>query len=254
MRLRGSLMILNQSKYFVATLDLLKPIGVTLASFGLIYLLFFSRFFQVTSVTCVQDVGEECQNDFVKAEINTLFSNNLFLLNEVAVIERLYSGDPTIRQVNISKSLPGSINVDIQSVIPTLALSTPQSDRILVLDSEFRIIKAVATDPNVPVLIYDQDLSLRLGQKIEDKLVIDLLNATLALTQAFPVSRQVRVQGKTLSLNLERELVALFTINTTLAPQIAALQSLRNNATIPEETAEIDLRYSQPVLRDKSSL
>lgn len=247
-------MILNHSKYFVATLDFLKPIGVIILSLSLLYCLYFSNLFKVTVAHCVQDVGEDCQNDFVKAELNTVLGKNIFLLDENVLSTQLYAGDPTIRLITVKKSLPNTVSVDVQSVIPTLALSTPGSDRILVLDSQFRIIKAVMNDPNVPLMLYDQDLALRLGQKIEDPHVNKLLNAVLTLTQAFPMSRQVRVKGDTLSLNLENKRTALFTITTPLDPQITALQSLRNNATIPEETAEIDLRYTQPVLRDKSSL
>lgn len=238
----------------MATLDLLKPIGIIAFSLSLLYCLYFSNVFKITTVHCVQDVGEECQNDFVKAELNTVLSQNIFLLDENLLSTQLYAGDPTIRLLTIQKSLPSTISVDVQSVIPTLALSTPGSDRILVLDSQYRIIKSAMNDPNVPLMLYDQDLALRLGQKIDDPHVSKLLSAVLTLTQAFPISRQVRVKGDTLSLNLENNRTALFTITSGLDAQIAALQSLRNNATIPEETAEIDLRYTQPVLRDKSSL
>lgn len=247
-------MILKNSKYFVATLETLKPLTTLALSLSLLYLLYFSPVFRVQRLQCVQDVGEPCQNEFVLAELNALANQNLFLVDSSQFQQRALAGDATISRLRLVKQLPETLTLVIESVSPVLALSPAGSDRLLLLDDQFRVIKAVTTDPNLPYAIYNAPLSLRQGQTITEPSLRTLLSSVLTLTHAFPPSRRVILRDNLLILTLPDSRHALFTTTKSLDLQIAALRSLLQNATIPPATLEIDVRYSQPVLRSQSSL
>lgn len=237
------------SKYFVATSQLLPPILVILFSLTSLYALFFSPLFQVTKVECYQDLNESCQNSFVLAEANQSLSDNLFLLDEHTLGARIMRGDPTIRALEFKKILPGTLILQIQTVYPTLALGI-EGSRLLILDTDFRIIKSTDTDPNVPIVRYNQSLSLRVGERIADDTLRSQLAACLQIVDNIPGSKNCIVEGDRLTVLLEDEKTnAIFTTQRDLDEQLSALHTIRQGVTISGSKTMIDVRYQQPIIK-----
>lgn len=244
-------MILKTSKYFVATLELIKPIAVILLCILAIYLTFISQIFAITKFECDLDQEGSCQNEFVKAEISESLGSNLFLLDEHKLKSRLQTGDPTIRKITVTKILPNTLKLELLSVYPTYAVRTKGSSWHMVLNDQHQIIKATEQDPHVPVIILDQSLTLRVGQKIEDQAYISSITNSLKILRSFPPSSAITLVGQSLYLDIEGDTTrtAIFTLAKPVEDQILALRSILQNATIPRVTHEIDVRFNQPILR-----
>lgn len=242
-------MTLQTSKYFVLTLSYLIPIGIIALCAGSIYIMLFSSYFQVRQIECQQDVAESCQNQFVTSELETLKGQNLFLLSDHELRTRLMQGDPTIREITLVKTIPNKVTLNVQSVYPVIALSTQDSSSHLILSDDYVVIRTSQSNPNIPIARYDQPLSLRVGQKIEDQDLRQILSACVELASAFPGTTEITITGRDLGIRLNRGQSAVFTINRPVDEQIIALRTILLDATIREGATQFDVRYKQPIIR-----
>lgn len=247
---KSTMILQTPSKYFVATSQVLPPILVILFSLTSLYALFFSPLFKVTKVECYQDLNESCQNGFVLAEVGESLSENLFLLDEHELGGRIMRGDPTIRALEYRKVLPGTLILQIQTVYPTLALGIEGSSSLLILDTDFRIIKSTDADPNVPIVRYNKSLSLRVGERIGDDALRSQLSACLKIVGNIPGSKNCMVEGGGLTVLLEDgKTNAIFTTARDLDEQLSALHTIRQGVTISGSNPVIDVRYQQPIIK-----
>lgn len=242
-------MQLPTSNYFVITVRYLIPLGIITLCIGLVYVLLFSTYFNITHIECEQDVDDPCQNQFVTAELDALNGQNLFMLSEIEVSNRLMQGDPTIREIKMKKTIPNKLEVTVQSVYPVIALATSDNSPHLILSSDYVVIKTTLASPNVPIARYDQPLSLRVGQRIEDKDLRQLLTSVVEISRAFPGTTEVTITGRDLEVRLNRGQTAVFTINRGVSEQIIALRTVLLDATIAEGATQFDVRYKQPIIR-----
>lgn len=247
-------MSFSASKYFVATLEYLPPLLVIASSFLVGYLVFFSPFFAITHVICTQDLGESCQNQNIQVQLDQAKSANLFRYQSHTLSQTILAGDPTIRDLTINRRLPNTLVLHINSVYPIIGITTQENPEIALLDSAYRFIKTVRTNPNVPLVISDKPQSLQLGQPIADPVLFDQLKLAMSIVTAIPEITQFRLVKTDLVATLPDGVQCLFTINRDKEPQINALRSLRQNATIPPATRQIDLRFNQVVLSEQISL
>lgn len=238
------------SKYFVATSQVLPQVLVILFSLSSLYALFFSPLFKITNVECYQDVETSCQNNFVLSEARDSMGQNLFRFDSQVAAEHIRRGDPTIRSLEYKKVLPGTIILEIQSVYPTLALGTVGSDSLLILDTDFRIIKSYKGNPNVPIVLYNKSLSLRVGERISDDALRAQLLACLKIVNNLPGSKNCIVSDSGLTVLLEDGVTnAIFTSARDLDEQLSALHTIRSGATISGSNPVIDVRYQQPIIK-----
>lgn len=243
------------SKYFVATSQFLLPTTVIVLSIATIYFALFSSFFKVTKIDCYQDVSEPCQNGFLLKDQDRFIGKNIFLLDTAEEVARLKKGDPTIRSIDYTKTLPGQLTLQIQSVYPTLALGTLGSQNLLILDSDYRLIKTSAASSNVPVVTYDKELSLRVGQMLENEELRELLNACLKIASEIAGTTTFSLKDKSITADLPPGgTQAVFTITRDLDEQLSALRTIREGVTISPSGTVIDVRYLQPIIKDRSSL
>ncbi|TXH03715.1 MAG: hypothetical protein E6R05_03005 [Candidatus Moraniibacteriota bacterium] len=244
-------MNLATSKYFVATKELVPPLLTIIASISCIYLLFFSTYFQITDTRCRQDDEDTCQNNHISSQLNTLIGQNIFLVNTNSLENTILNADPTIRTLSFKRNLPGNLTLEMYTVYPLVALTLPQSETLFVLDSNFRVIKSTSKNPNIPVFVYDQNISLRQGQLIEDPLLTNYLKKTLELAEYIPGLSKVTLINYALKVELPNRVIVLFTTEKPILEQYNALQVITQNATIPLQGTEIDLRYKQPIIRER---
>ncbi len=242
-------MILKNSNYFVATKEYLRPLFVLALCSTLIYLAMFGNYFKLSTIHCVQDVGETCTNEYLLAELNSLKGENLIRLNLPSLHTKLSAALRTIRQINLSKTFPSTLNVEVLTAYPYIALTDVTQSQYLVLDETYRVIKTSSNHPNVPILALTKDSYLRLGQNIEDKDFQALCDDVVAIYLTISGINLITSENDTLTLLLNNNQTALLTTNAPLNAQISALRTLLLDATISGSAHQFDLRYAQPIIR-----
>lgn len=237
------------SKYLVFTADYLLPTFISLGVILLGYFVLYSSFFKISTITCSTDY-QECANPSVIAELDKLKGQNIFTLKISEISEKLTSGDFTIREVVLTKQLPGIIKLDLQSVYPVVALQVIGDPTWVVMDSNFRVIGTRDSEPNVPTVIVQSPLSLVVGKVPDD----ELIKGTLALArrladELFSVKTITLIDADTIELALSSGVKAIFTPKKDELVQLRSLQVILSDATIMTGVKTIDVRFGRPVLR-----
>ena len=238
-----------RSKYLVITLDYLIPILICLGVIALGYFTLYSSYFKINTVVCIIDYAE-CVDPSVLAELDKLKGQNIFTLSESSVTTRLASGDFTIRQVALTKELPGKIILDLQSVYPMAALQVSGDPTWIILDQNHRVIGSRDSDPNVPTVIGPGPLTLTVGKVPSDDLLIQSIELARNLAdELFTIKSITLVDADTINLTLSDGRIAVFTPKSDLSKQLRSLQLILRDATMTLGIKIIDVRFSRPVLR-----
>lgn len=239
----------GKSKYLVITADYLLPLFLSILVIFLFYLAIFSPIFKVNQITCSLDYGE-CGDPSVLAELDKLKGQNIFRLQSDALRSKLTSGDFTIREVSMKKSLPDQVSIELQSVYPVVSLQVVGDPNWVVLDAQFRVITTRETDPNVPTVIVSGPLTLTVGQPIKDEAIISTLKLAQKLSEELPsVKTVLLIDGDTIELELSSGVRAILTPKKDEMVQLRSLQTILSDATIITGVRTIDVRFSRPVLR-----
>lgn len=235
-----------RSKYLVITKEYLLPVLVTLGSVLTLYLVFFSPLFRIRQLTCVLDYAP-CPESSLTVELNNYLGHNLFRLDSQALAALFVGSDSTIRQVEVSKRLPGELTVNFYSVYPSVAVRLESDPRFLVFDEQLRLIGVREQDPNVPVLLLATASTFQLGKRVEDELVAPL-EAVQALATSLP--GVVRYEYQThLTLTLDSGITVLLDPAANPSVTVSRLQAVLKDHTIMQEVSIIDLRFAQVVVK-----
>ena len=239
----------TRSKYLVFTTDYLLPLSIGLAVLAMAYFVLYSRFFQITTVTCSLDYGD-CTDPAVLAELDKLKGQNIFTFSPERLSIRLTSGDFTIRQAKFIKQLPGLITVELRSVYRVVAIQVIGDHSWVVLDQDFRVIAKRVSDPNVPTVRLSSPLTLTLSKPPPDQVVIDTLKLARRLADELFVVKTIFLRDEdTIELTLADGRLALFTPKKDELVQLKTLQTILADATIATGVRIIDVRFASPVLR-----
>jgi cell division septal protein FtsQ len=239
----------SHSKYFVFTTDYLLPTFISLAVLTLVYLVFYSSFFQIKQVVCHSDY-QECKDVSLIAELDKLKGQNIFTLNQNQVASRLTSGNFMIREVTVNKELPTTIKLDLASIYPVVALQVLGDSNWIVLDGQYRVIGTRSTDPNVVTITLQSPLTLTIGKPISDPHILAGLKlGKLFSDELLNVKSITLLDNQIIEVKLPDGKLALFTTEKDFTVQLRALQAILGNATIIKGVQTIDVRFSQPVLR-----
>lgn len=239
----------GKSNYVVITREIILPGIICLGVILLCYICLYSPVFRIKTITCRLDF-EDCQNPNLISELDSLMGKNIFSLKIAPLKQKLTSGDFTIRSVEIHRSLPGSVSFDLQSVYPVVAIQVKDNPTWIVFDAQYRFIASRDVDPNVPTLILLSPITLSLGKPINNPTLHDALALALRLSDELLNFKSLTlVDDDTLLVNLQTGVVAIFTPKGDLDPQIRSLQAVLSDATISKGVRQIDVRFSQPVLR-----
>ena len=239
----------TRSKYLVITADYIIPFFIIIFGISLIYFLLFSRYFQITSISCSLDFAT-CQDAAVLSELDRLKGQNIFRLTKDKLSAKLTSGDFTISQVEMVKNLPSSLQISLLSVHPVSAISVKNHSTWIVLDQKYRVIAERSVDPNVPTVMILEPLTLTLGKPIADPKLIATLNLALRLAQELvSVKTLTLIDDNTVEISLTSGQTALFSPRLDETTQLKTLQSILADATILKGVSTIDVRFNRPVLR-----
>lgn len=239
----------TKSKYLVITADYIIPTIIFLGIMFFGYLALYSPVFRITSISCELDFSP-CENGAVLSELDKLRGENIFTLDTSVIKARLTSGDFTIREALVSRALPGSLSVQLQSVYPVVALQIAGDPTWVVLDSDLRVIATRQEDANVPTVIVPGPLTVIVGQSPADPLIIASLKLAIHLaSELFSIKSLALIDGDTIELTLDDGKKALFTPKKDTGEQLRLLQVILEGATITKEIRIIDVRFNRPVLR-----
>lgn len=198
--------------------------------------------FRVTAVECQFD-SLPCPQEFVTAS-QTLLGIYLFTANSVPIPG--YS-------VTVTKYFPRKVVVDVRKPIPVIIFVQPTSEYVAVTADGF-IIPVSSQDPLIPQ-ISDASISQK---KPGDKIDPSQVNLYKELKSAWSRTLAESVQ----SVYIESpEKIILSTAEGSdvivnagkLTSQLHSLQQLLLTPTIDLAGKEVDLRFSNPVIREKTS-
>lgn len=239
----------TRSKYIVFTADIIIPFLIILGVVVGIYLLLFSKYFEITQIKCQLDFSE-CNDPAMISELNMLKGQNIFKFKTGSVRSRLTSGDFTIREASITRVLPGTVNINLASIYPVVALQVQGDPRWVVLDSKHRVIGSREQDPNVPTVIVKNKLTFAVGRPPADDLLIHSLDLAVRLSQQLTTIKSIVLNDQdNIELVLSSGIHAILTPKKDEQEQLRALQAVLSSATILKGVKTIDVRFSQPVLR-----
>lgn len=238
-----------RSKYLVFTADYLIPFFIIISVLTSIGIALYSPIFKITVINCSLDY-KECGDASVVAELDKFKGRNIFRISSNEVTSRLTSGDFTIRQAEFTRSLPGTINLNLQSVYPSVALKVESDPTWVILDSKLRVIGTRSTDPNVPTVLIQGPLTVTVGKPLNQDGIKHALNLAMRLAeQLFSVKSISLISDDIIQLNLADGKIALFTPKKDEMEQLKTLQLVLADDTISKEVETIDVRFAQPVLR-----
>lgn len=237
-----------RSKYLVLTRDFFVPFLICLSVIISIIILLRAPVFQIQSITCTLDFAP-CPSGPVLAQIEQVKGSNIFLFRPSDLIRRLESGDFTIAHASLTRQLPGSLSLSLESVYPSVAIHLAGDPTWVVFDAKSRVIGVRLVDPNVPVVELSSPLTLTVGQIPEDSTLLTSLDLAQTLGQKLASFKSLTLESDgALSLRLDGGLRAIFSPHKDVLAQVAALQAILTSDTIKEGVRVIDLRFDQPVL------
>ncbi|MFH1244719.1 MAG: hypothetical protein V1487_04100 [bacterium] len=239
----------TRSSYLVFTLDFLIPLAVVLFIVALGWIALYAPIFNINKVTCTLDYAA-CQGPDLLAELERVKGQNIFRFRRNVFSTRLTSADFTIREAQVARILPSTIVLTLHSVYPVVALKVIGEPAWVVLDNQFRVIKTISQDPNVPTVIIPGPLTLVVGKFPSDPAIISTLSLARRLAdELFTVKAVTLLDAQTISLTLEDNRQALLTLQKDELTQIRALQTVLADDTIIKDISVIDMRFARPVLR-----
>ena len=239
----------SRSKYLVITADYLIPVFICLSVALGAWLILYTPYFHITTISCTLDFAP-CADPVLLAELNKAKGQNIFRLNPNTLRLRLLSGDYMIRQADVTRQLPRTLEINLQSVYPVVALKLDGVDTWITFDSTLRVIGERSADPNVPTVLVQGPLTVTVGKPLTDDATIKALNLARSLAdQLFTVKTLTLVDADTIDLTLTSGIHAIFTPKKDVTSQLRALQAVLADATILKGAHTIDVRFAQPVLR-----
>lgn len=215
---------------------------IFLISIGLM-LIFFTgwKFFSIRKVEVRLDKINCADNVSLKNEI-TLVGENLFLIDEQNLKNRLKEKFFCIADVVFAKSLPNKVSLNILGRKPKLILMATPSGGIMVVDEE----GVMLSEENLPGLakIFVS------GEKIEASDIKKIIQITDWLEVLGWEIKLVRIDEKR-NLFVDSVYKVYFSLEKSVDHQLASLQLILNQAKIEKEKVEyIDLRFDNPVIKE----
>lgn len=238
-----------------------------------LYLISRSDFLSVKSVRVkLSNVGCATEEN-IKSDSN-LIGKKIYLINSFKVEVDLKKKYFCIKQVLLSKRLPDNIILEIFGREPALILetgiekfsllsSTPSaqasssaeltffsegSGERYVVDKEGVIYSKNTEQVKAPLVFIDNS-NLRLGQKIDDKLVRNSIRILEKLKEYGLEIKETKIADEKILLVSSVPRI-IFRLDNDIDKQIASLQLIQREAKIDSNTVEfIDLRFNKPIVK-----
>lgn len=231
---------------------------------------FFVIKFEVFTIKKIKILteGSLCVDESQLKSASGLLNQNLLLINSAKKERDLMQKFYCLKFLKLSKYLPDKITIQTANRKPFILLAnlkakiatpsflitdlaTPSAEQIgdvYFLDNEGVAYTRATAELTIPK-IYNQDLNISLGQKLEEKInnnLFKILEKLKTLGLQFEVSW---ITDGFLIIN-PPPIKIIFDLKNNIDIQLASLQLILDKAKIYSESLEfIDLRFDKPVVR-----
>lgn len=221
-----------------------------------IFFVYQSKAFTVQTIECFTDQGN-CP-DYVQAELNSHLGKSLFFTDFNQYGEEITRLAPFLARFELRKKFPDTVSITFFSAEPVYKYSEPDG-RIWLVDSVGYVIGLADTSPaSLQSVKANAAVQFRpdIHERIEPELHANIVNVfeTIKLENFGEVEFHL-VNDQEAYLRLRDGKVAYFKLDEAPS-QLAKLSYLLKHftfSTVKEPIAEIDLRYSQVILRSQFS-
>lgn len=199
-------------------------------------------FFKISQVECHYD-GSECSAKLSQA-VSTLKGQLIF--------SRLQAPLPGYT-TSIKRTFPNLLQVEIKKPIPVAIVRNPEGGRFAITSDGY-LLEATQEDDLLPPITDESTLGKSVGDQLDRSLVDfykELKGAWNSKLEATIVTMTVSKDG-TVRMHATEDRVVLLT-RSELTSGLHSLQEILESTTIDSSAKEIDVRFSHPVIRDRSN-
>ncbi len=189
--------------------------------------------------------GNTCINQSEVYKKNKILNQNLFILSEELLEEKIKEEFPCTTAVKVTKDFPSTIIVNVQ----TSEVIVEISDKPFSLTSEGLVTKSQSGN-NLPKLFLPQEVTVEENKKIGSEKVLFALRLLKGLLKSDFTPTQVRfIDDIDIIVYSQTEAKAIFTTTKDPNVQVDSLQSVLAKAKIDaSKISQIDLRFNKPVI------
>jgi cell division septal protein FtsQ len=234
----------------------LLPLFVVLLCILGVFSLYQSKAFTVRKIICTTDQGA-CP-DYVQAELNSHLGQSLFFSDFDLYAQDITRLAPFLASHTLSKTFPDTVNIHFTSAEPEYLYREADGRRWMVDAAGYVIGLADEQQSTLPLVSAQGSVQFRpdVRERIDQQLHTNILQVFETLTlQRLSDAQFVLINDREAYLQLSDGRLAYFTI-AEAPEQLAKLSYLLKHfsfSTVKEPIAEIDLRFSQVVLRKELS-
>lgn len=212
------------------------------------YVLFYSRFFSVKEIECLED-KTPCSPD-VTAELKRHTGENILILRTSVVSEKIQRADATIDRVSVTVKLPHTLKTTVMKRTPVLQMATsPDSPLGWLVDKNGIIVGSAERVIGLPVVIAKGSASLSAGEALPSDLMVASELVVELRDTLDPASPPV-VEIDSLTARTKEGSIVRFSLTASPSSQALTLQLVLNKARIDQTRyREIDLRFKEPVVK-----
>lgn len=233
------------------------PLLLFLLTLLSVFFVYQSKSFTVRHIQCVTDLGD-CP-DYVQAELNSHLGESLFFSDFSQYGDEITRLAPFLARYELKKQFPDTIKISFFSAQPVYRYAEPDGRTWLVDSVGYVIGLATNTDGALPMVSAGKAVKFQpdFHQRIEP----ELHQAIQSVFEAMQLENLGETAFHLLNdqegyIQLADSKLAYFRLSAA-AGQLAKLSYLLKHftfSTVKEPIVEIDLRYSQVILRNHLSV
>ncbi|MBI4999731.1 FtsQ-type POTRA domain-containing protein [Candidatus Gottesmanbacteria bacterium] len=203
-----------------------------------------SPMFLVRNIIITTDYDISANQELVKILERTK-DQNIFLVNEKELAEKIKSTDIKIKEVRVQKRFPGKILVEIESRQALAAI--PSGEKFFLVDKEGLVFAEEKEARSLPILNLGLQ-NIGVGSRIDERngktalIILDSLKGKEEIVSITVISEEIQMQFREGSL-------VLFPVSDEINAKINALQMILKRLRIEgRKPSKIDLRFEKPVV------
>lgn len=199
--------------------------------------------FLVKNIVVTADYDPAQNKELVKI-LENYRGQNIFLVNEKELVERLKSKDIKIKEVKVLREFPGKILVNIEKRQALAAISS--GNNFFLVDKEGLVFGEEQQVSGIPILnlgLQNIGIGSRIdGEKSSVLLILDSLKGKEEV-------QSVTVMEGEIQMRLRGETLVLFSATSEVNTKINALQMILTRFRIEgRKPSKIDLKFEKPVV------
>lgn len=210
---------------------------------ALFYFVLKSPTFLVKNIIITTDYDISANQELVKILEKTK-GQNIFLVNEKELAQKLASSDIKIKEVSVKKEFSGKLLVNIQSR-QALAI-IPWGNKFFLVDKEGFIFDEKEQSVGLPIFNLGLQ-NIGVGSRIDDKEnnILLILGALAGKEEI----KSIETREEEIQMKLGGEILVLFPTTNEINAKIDSLQMILKRLRIEgKKPTKIDLRFEKPVV------